>query len=481
MAKLRDKLMRSPPRSGAEREPLAIPRELGRLTVAWLKHGVVGLPLSVGRSLATEPALDGALSEARFFDLFGERALRLFDDLGPIYGKAGQVLLSRLSPPLHEIAETLRLTRLYKDWPPIPFAEVAEILDRQVPRWRTELAVEPHPLGVASLAQVHAATDRAGRLWVVKVVKPAAKRRLLETAAALEQAAEMLAPLAVTQVARRALKELRELIVGFRREVSLTKEHETILRVREKLAGRRQKLLIIPEVNADFSGEDVLTVERFLGTPLSDVVSGRVELPPGARARLARTMLSELLVQVFELGLFHADPHAGNLILTEDGNVGLFDWGLAGELLESDRRHIAAILKAVIALDLEGLIDALVEMGEEAQQQVDRDAVRKELKAVVKMINDGRADPAKKPSLQALFEHCLNAAARLGIPVPDGLLMMAKSLITIEGLAKGIDPKVSMARVATPVLFRAARPGFKEFLALGRRLPDLAKAIVGGK
>jgi len=79
------------------------------------------------------------------------------------------------------------------------------------------------------------------------------------------------------------------------------------------------------------------------------------------RQKLARAMLSELLVQVFELGLFHADPHAGNLILLEDGSVGLYDWGLAGELLDSDRRHIAALLKAVIALDLEQLIDALVE------------------------------------------------------------------------------------------------------------------------
>lgn len=459
--------------------PLAIPLELTRVSAAWLKHGVLGLPLTLSRALLTDPALDGPLSESRLFDLFGERALRLFDDLGPIYGKAGQVVLSRLSVPLHEIADTLRLTRLYKDWPPVPFSDVAALLDREIPEWRTELEVERHPLGVASLAQVHAAVDRDGRAWVLKIVKPQARRRLEESVAALEQVADLLEPLAVTHLARRALRELRELCLGFKRELSLTREAETIERVREKLKSKRQKLLVVPEVNRTFSTDHVLTVERFVGTALSDVVSGKVALPDGFRQRLAKSMLADLLVQVFELGLFHADPHAGNLILMESGAVGIFDWGLAGELLESDRRHIAAILKAVLALDLERLIDALRTMGEDVGRTVERDAVRRELKSVIALIKKGREDPAKRPSMQALFEACLKGAERLGIPVPEGLLMMAKSLITIEGLAKGLDPKVSLARVATPVLLRAARPGLGDLAAVARRLPDLARQFFG--
>ena len=163
------------------------------------------------------------------------------------------------------------------------------------------------------------------------------------------------------------------------------------------------------------------------------------------------------------------------MILTEDGEVGLFDWGLAGELFESDRRYIAAILKAVIALDHEQIIDALVSMGQDAGRNVDREDVRKELKAVAAMIKRGRENPTQKASLQELLEACLNSAGRLGIPVPDGLLLMAKSLVTIEGLARGIDPQVSLARVATPVLFKAAKPGWKEVVAFGRRLPGLVR------
>ncbi len=473
MGRLRDKLMRSKDQPSV----LAIPRELTRVGTAWVKHGVFGLPLRLTKSVLSDPSLSGVLDEARLLDHFGETTLRLFDDLGPIYGKAGQMVLSRLSAPLHEIADTLRLTRLYKDWPPLSFEEVAELLDREIPRWRTGLTVEPHPLGVASLAQVHPALTPDGREWVVKVVKPQARARLTETVAALEQAIALLEPLAVTSVTRRALKELKELAIGFRREVDLSQERETIERVHEKLKSRRQKLLLIPEVLPQFSTPHVLVVERFRGTPMSDVVSGKVDLPQGFKAKLAKTMFSELLVQVFELGLFHADPHAGNLMLTDSGSVGLYDWGLSGELMESDRRHIASILKAVIALDLEQLVDALIAMGEEAGQVVQRDDVKKELKAVIGLIKKGRADPEHKPSMQALFEACLKGAERLGIPVPEGLLMMAKSLITIEGLARGIDPKVSLGRIATPVLLRAARPGLADFLAMGKTLPRLARQM----
>ena len=247
----------------------------------------------------------------------------------------------------------------------------------------------------------------------------------------------------------------------------------------EKLKAKRQRVLLIPEVNAAFCTPNVLTVERFQGVALSSVVSGKVEVPALLRQKLAKSMLSELLVQVFELGLFHADPHAGNLILMENGSVGLFDWGLAGELSDADRRHIAAILRAVIALDLDQLVEALIIMGNDAGRELSPEVVKKELKVVTNLIKKGREDPTHKPSMQQLFEACLRGASKLGIEVPEGLLLMVKSLITIEGLAKGIDPAISMARVATPVLLKAARPGLKDIWAMGKRLPQVAKMVLG--
>jgi ubiquinone biosynthesis protein len=460
---------------GALRNSFAIPKEFGRVSTAWMRHGVMGLPILLGRSVLQDPSLDGIMSAQRFFELFGQSSVDLFNALGPIYGKAGQMALSRLSPKAHDYAEQLRLTRLYKDWPPLQFSEIEKTLDEEIPDWRKELKIEKTPLGVASLAQVHAATDSQQKEWVIKIIKPYARKRLLESVAALEQMIALFEPVAITQTSRRGLKELKNLTVGFRQELSLGRERETILRVHEKMKNKKQKALVIPEVHPHLHSDRVLIVERFRGVSLADIVSSKIILEERVKQKLAKSMLSELLVQVFELGLFHADPHAGNLILMDDGSVGLFDWGLSGELLESDRTHIAAILKAILALDKERLVDALMHMALEGGREIDRHALTGELKAVAKMIAKGREDPTKKPSMQELLEACLNAAHRLEIPIPEGLMMMAKSLLTIEGLARGLDPKVSLGRVATPVLLKAAQPTWSDVWAITRKLPTVAK------
>ncbi len=457
---------------------LAIPKELSRISLAWVRHGLVGFPLTLGRSVLKDPSLDGLMSVNKFFELLGQSSVELLDALGPIYGKAGQMALSRLSPKSQELAEQMQLTRLYKDWPPMDVSEVEKTLDEEIPGWRKELQMEKHPLGVASLAQVHGATDTQQKEWVIKVVKPHARQRLTETVMALEQLMGLVEPLAVTQTSRRVLRELSELCLGFRQELSLSRERETILKVHGKLRNKKQKSLVIPAVHPTMGSDRVLIVERFRGIPLSDVVTSKVALDERIKQKLAKSVLSELLVQVFELGLFHGDPHAGNLILLDDGTVGIFDWGLSGELMETDRVHIAAILKAVLAMDKERLVDALLVMAEDGGQKVERDDLMGELKGVAKLIARGREDPAKKPTMQELLEACLNAAARVEIPIPEGLMMMAKSLLTIEGLARGLDPKVSLGRIATPVLLKAAQPTWSDMWAITRKLPSVAKQFL---
>jgi len=474
VAKIRDQLPKSPKKSKTLTFT-ATAREVGQIGLALIQHGVVGMPLAYGKSLVKDTGFVSILNEDKFFEILGRQILTLFNGLGPIYGKAGQVFLSRLSPEMHQIADNIGLTKLYKDWPPLPFEEVAVILDREIPGWRKELFVEAHPLGVASLGQVHAAKDANGKAWVIKIIKPEAKKRLLETVEAMEELISWFEPIALTLVARRFCREVKELCQGFRKELSLLKERETIERVRERLKSRKQRVLVIPEVHPEHFTDDVLVIERFHGTPMSSVVRGHVELPTALKQKLAKSMLHELLVQVFELGLFHADPHAGNLMLLDSGAVGLYDWGLSGELLESDRKHIAAILRSVLLLDLDQLVEALIDMAKESGKEVRREAVMKELKNLIAMVKRAKENPEKRPSMQAMLEAALKAADRLGIKVPQGLLMMAKSLITIEGLAKGIDPKISLGRVATPVLFRAAKPGMKDIMAIGMKLPSIAR------
>jgi ubiquinone biosynthesis protein len=326
------------------------------------------------------------------------------------------------------------------------------------------------------MSQVHGAVDLQGHQWVVKFLKPASMSRLTESIAAIEAALLVAEPFAITRMSRRFIADVRELCDSLRREMNLEHERATMLRVHELIASKRQKSLRVPILHPFLGSRSVIVMERLNGVKISDIVAGKVSIDLRRRKTIARNLLSELLVQIFEWGLFHADPHAGNLMLLDDGTVGLYDWGLAGELLDSDRKFIAGILKAVMSMDIERLIDVLAEMGRSANgRHINREKIRHELHRLIQLVTSAQAAGSEMPSLNVLVEAALEAADKLGIPMPAGLILMAKSLVTIEGLARGIDQDVPFARVAGPVLFRAADPGLGDVVALAKQLPGLLK------
>ena len=395
---------------------VAIPKEAVKVYLAFARLGLRDIPTSVLRSVIKDSQLDSIQKPERFFEILGETLLGLFDSLGPVYGKAGQMALSRLPEEGQSLADKIRLTRLYGDWPAMGLDQVNQILDREIPHWRTEFRLDPNPIGVASMAQVHKLRSKDGQVWVIKILKPHAEKRLLETLAALDQAIKIMDSMLFSSLYDRFLRELKEVSAALRKEVRLDLEKDSIDKIHLKLSKRKVKVLRVPETLDQFSTAKVLTQEYFEGTPLTDLVTNKVTLLPEARKTLAKKVLSELLIQVFEVGLFHADPHAGNLILLEDGTVGLFDWGLTGSLTESDKKHIAAILKAIIARDLDRVAEALHRMSLEQGQEVPLEVITKEMNAVAKLIK--KRQESKKPiPLQELFEQCIKRSDSVGIAI----------------------------------------------------------------
>lgn len=459
--------------SGPSFSPTAIPREIWRLGVGWWTHASVGLPYKFARAVVSDSSLV-SWGDGKVFAIVGDALLSVVDSWGPLYGKAMQVWLSRLGQGALPVIDLLKLDRVYGDWPPLPWQEVQTILNKEIPHWHDELKIETRPMGVASMSQVHAAVDENGRKWVVKFLKPGSMKRLSESIAAIESAVLVAEPFAMTRISRRFLSDVKDLCQSLRREMNLEYERDTMLRVHDLIRSKNQKSLKVPMLHPRLGSRTVIVMEKLDGIKISDIVSGKVSIDDKTRKLIARKLLGELLVQIFEWGLFHADPHAGNLMLLDDGVVGLYDWGLAGELLDVDRRFIAGILKSVMAMDIERLIDVLGEMGMETQgKSIDRETIRAELNVLIKLVNDAKASGGEIPPLNTLVEAALEGADKLGIGMPAGLILMAKSLLTIEGLARGIDADVPFARVAGPVLFRAADPTLKDVLALAKKLPGM--------
>ncbi len=452
----------------------AVSREVIKVYWSIVGIGLIRIPLRTFKNINSKSDL---MSLDTFWQIFGAVVLDIFDSLGPIYGKGAQVILSRMNESTRQKATRANLDRIYGDWPPIPFAEVKKILDKEIPDWKDKLEVEENALGVASVAQVHLARDKKdSKEWVIKVIKPQARKRLHETLNAINQIISIVEPFALTKVSKRTLRELREMGDGFRSELRLDLERKNIESIRSKISTKKG-VIYIPGTLDELCNRNVLVVERIQGVSLADLVQNKAKIDKNIRKKLAKGVLKEMLVQIFELGLFHGDPHAGNLILMEDGTVGLFDWGLTGELLESDRKHIAGILKAIMSMNMEMLIDVMEEMAADSDKEISRARIKKELNKVARMVLKAK-ESGEKVSMQKVLESSLKAASKLGIQVPDGLLMMAKSLLTVEGLAKGIDPRVSFKSIAAPVLFRAARPGIRDVIKLTTKAPSLAMTLL---
>lgn len=465
---LRKKLSRAW-RDAGNLAPFSLIKESGKWQLAWARFFALHLPRETLQQLSLSFPFGARAPGKQLYRSLADASMSLFDELGPIYGKAAQIALTRVSSKARSRADFLGFDRLFGAWNPLPIAAVEAILDQEIPAWRSHLKIEPTPLGVASMAQVHGATGPLGERLVVKVLKPQSEQRLNETAKALKDLLVLLKPVGRTsRTTKKVIADLEELLASIVRESDFLAEKATIHKAHRLLSkDETSKILKIPHTVDHLSSRRVIVMERFDGPRLSEIVSGKVKLPENVRRRLARKILKDLLVQIFEIGLFHGDPHGGNLILLKDGSVGIFDWGLAGELLQSDRKHIAALLRAALSLDREALLDTLIHMTEMEGRPVEREKLTKIVQKLAKNFKDDDA----KPSLRRFLQLTLATADEAHIAIPSGLLLMAKSLITIEGIAKGLDPDVMLLRVAAPVLFQAARPSLQDLFKMATRLP----------
>jgi ubiquinone biosynthesis protein len=411
-------------------------------------------------------ALKREIDADEMFGIVGDAVMAYLDDLGPVYGKISQVTLSRFSGEVQSWLDLLHVNRIYGKWPPLSSEEIEGILDSEFADWRTEFAISEVALGVASMAQVVGFTDLNGGQWVCKIIKPKARQRMFQTVKALERLIAVSAEVGSrSTVVQRSTQEVGVLLQGMMREANLLLEAENIERIRAELKERKRTGVRIPKLHPRFKTASALVMERFSGRSLAEIVSGRISLDERQKKALAEKALYELLVQIFEIGVFHGDPHAGNLMLLDDGSLGLFDWGLAGELQESDRKHIAEILKSVLTKDIDRLSRALQSMANEGGVEIDEGDIQRELKKLTKMF----ALDAKKPfSVQESIKTCLKSAEKLEIPIPNGLLMMAKALVTVEGLSRGIYKDIPLGKVAAPVLLRVARPSVGDFFRMAR-------------
>ncbi len=371
------------------------------------------------------------------------RRLRLIcEDLGPTFVKLGQVLSTR-SDLLPE-AYTVELARLRDDVRPFPFAEAEAILTEDLGRPPSEVfaTIDPEPVASASISQVHRATLPDGQEVALKIRRPGIDKVVqadLDILKNLSQLAERHLPSLASYGPSAIAREFER---SLRRELDLNIERRTMERCRAQLA--RELSAHVPRTYPELSSARVLVMEFIHGVGVDDVEGIR---RMGARPEdVAVTGARILLAQIFTFGFFHADPHPGNLRVLPGGVVAPLDYGMFGHIDAATRERIADLLLGLLAQDVDRVLrdlDALEIRG----PATDALALRREVGVMVASYSDLSLDNIDLPTLlRELVELVRNHQLR----IPPDLVLLIRSLVTIESVGRTLDPHFDIAAQVEP-------------------------------
>jgi ubiquinone biosynthesis protein len=413
-----------------------------------------------------------------------ERLRLTLERLGPTFVKAGQMLALRPDYVPLEYAEALR--GLHTHAAPFPAAEAVAIVEAELgaPLGALYAEFDREPFAAASLAQVHRAWLFDGREVAVKVQRPGIRVQVDRDLALLATLARRFERHQPGAVAFRPSEAVAELAQFTRRELDFRREARTAQRLRQLFAG--DDTVVIPAVISDRSSQCVLTAEFLAGLPPGPAAGLRLAgIDPGA---VLRAGASAMLRQVFQFGLFHADPHPGNVLFLSGNRVGFVDFGMFGRLDPGERRRMALIFWALAEGDYEAVGGQLLRLSE-LMPGADPDGFRA---ALADTVEDWYGVSAADFSIARLLLAELALGARYGIVFPRGLMLLARALVNLEATAMIVDPQLNLAELTRPLLpeLRAIlrpRPGALEqdwhryrfeYLDLAAELPALLPEVI---
>jgi ubiquinone biosynthesis protein len=392
-----------------------------------------------------------------------------FEELGVVFLKFGQVLAVRRDLlPDDYIAE---LERLHDQLPPMGFETVREAIQHELggPPDTLFASFDRHPVAAATIAQVHAATLPDGRRVAVKVRRPDIADRIETDVATLTYLAALVERIAPRLRLLDLVGMVREFRASLSRELDFRIEARSIQRFRQACADVQQ--LWIPDVVLERTSAGVLTMEFSPGLRIDQYAAQH----PDERGRLAQTIATILLHQVFETGLFHADPHPGNVFVMPDGRICLHDFGNVGELPRAMREGLIDLLDAAVRGDAAGATDSYLALGL-VGMDVDRAALEASIGAIVRDLHER---PLADISIGDAFQSLVRIGSQHRVRNPGEILLLGRAFLVAEAVMRQLDPKLNVVeafqREATRVMRLRYAPGAlrESALQLARQIERL--------
>ena len=370
--------------------------------------------------------------------LFGKRhwpppkAIReTLEELGLTFLKFGQVLAMRRD--MLPAAYCDELEKLHDHLPPMGIRTVHATVEAELGAPLTELfsSFSEKPLAAATIAQVHEATMHKGRHVAVKVQRPGLKAIISKDIAALSYLVALGEKLFPHLRALDLPVVVHEFASSLNKEIDFSHEARSIVLLRTALADVRG--LWIPDVVVEYSRKTVLTMEYSAG----ERVDLYAKQHPKAMPRVINTLVKLMLQSIFEEGLFHADPHPGNVFVLPDGRLSLLDFGMTGDLDEQMRESLILLLEAVVKGDARAATEAYLEMAP-ASEEVNRAALLVDIKATLYEIHKNGPEDV---SIGDAFESLLHAGSRNGVHNPGEFFLLTRAFVLLESLMSELAPQ----------------------------------------
>ncbi|PQA88079.1 2-polyprenylphenol 6-hydroxylase [Hyphococcus luteus] len=373
----------------------------------------------------------------------GERLAHAFEKLGPAYVKLGQFMATR--PDIIGFDMAADLGRLQDKMPPFSEAEARREIETAFGKPADALYDGfTAPIAAASIAQAHKAQLKDGRKVAVKVLRPRIEQKAGDEFRAFGRAARAVE--AVSKTARRMepVKFVETLKAAAAIELDLRMEAGAASELAEDLADEPK--VRIPEVIWPLTAKRILTIEWIDGTPLGDVAA--LDKRGVDRQALARLVIHVFLKQALHTGFFHADMHQGNLIVDNEGRLGLVDFGIMGRLDENTRNVFAEIIYGFITRDYARTADVHFAAGYVPPGH-SREAFAQALRAVGEPLQ-GRN--AAQVDMSRVLQQLFDVTALFDMHLRPELVLLQRTMVTVEGVARLLDPEIDMWAAATPVV-----------------------------
>ena len=388
----------------------------------------------------------------------GQNLVALFEDLGPVFIKFGQILSTRRDIFSDNIINELE--KLQDDVKEEDFSYIKESIEEEFARSIEDIFVEfdRFALATGSIAQTHLAyirTDDSVKKVVVKIRRKDIEKRVSEDLAIIrdlyrkyQNKLNFIESFDLGEV-------LEEFGKTLRKEIDFKNEKENILKYRED--NKRTSDLSSPDVYEDYCGKSVLTIEYINGKS----IRSSYDKDPDTRKSLAKKIIKAYTNQMFSYGFFHADPHPGNIFVDSDNNLYLIDFGIVSTLSENYRYQIIKIFLGASFNEVSLVTDAILGMGLVA---FDSKKIPIFERRIQKFLDKYMAMNISQLKLVELIEDFYKLLVDFSIKIPSELTNFGKTVLTVEGLIEKLVPEESFIALAIPL----ARP-----MALKLLSPDI--------